>query len=455
MPEPAIALELAGVRASYGTRVALHDVGIRIRAGEFVALAGPNGSGKTTVLRIALGLGPPAEGEVRLFGERVESLPIAERARRAAWVPQSEDPRDDVRLIDYVLYGRYAHHTALEGLGRTDRQIAERVLQEVGLAGRAHDGIRSISGGERQRAILARALAQEAPLLLLDEPTTHLDVAHQLDLLDRVRRRTREAGTTVVAALHDLNLAARYADRIVVLSRGRVVADGPPSSVLSEELLLRVWGVVADLRPDPRTGRPYLIPRRLAGAPDPVTPGGPGPVHVIGGGGTAAPILRDLVDAGFRVTTGVVNLLDTDAEAAESLGVPAALEAPFAPIGAEARSHLHALLTAARAIVITPVPFGPSNLANLEEVRSLAPPRPILLVRGGTPRERDFTGGRATRILEELRAAGAVELDGSEALTDALAGALGPRPATLGGEGDGTDRDLGTVPAGKLVEEPR
>ncbi|HEV2166530.1 MAG TPA: ABC transporter ATP-binding protein [Thermoplasmata archaeon] len=417
----AVPLELRHASAGYGARPALLDVDLTVSEGEFVALAGPNGSGKTTLLKVALGLLPASEGEVRLFGAPVSELPHSERARRVAWVPQSEDPRDNVRLRDYVEYGRYAHHSALDGETEEDRRIVARVLAEVGLADRADEGIQSISGGERQRAILARALAQSAPLLLLDEPTTHLDIAHQLDLLDRVRSLTRAAGVTVVAALHDLNLAVRFADRIVVLSRGRRVADGPPVKVLSEDLLLRVWGVVGDLRPDPRTGLPYLIPHRLAqDAPEPGGLTGYGPVHVIGGGGAAAPLMRELVDRGYRVTAGVLNLLDSDAETAESLGVPAALEAPFAPIGPEARASHARLLKAARAIVVAPVAFGPSNLANLEDVRDLSGDRPVFLVQADSAADRDFTGGRALALLADLRREGAMDVESGGALLDRL-----------------------------------
>jgi iron complex transport system ATP-binding protein len=416
-------LLLAGASVRYGERLGLQAVDLTVNPGEFVALAGPNGSGKTSLLRLALGLVPSARGTVRLFGDPVDRLPFAERARRVAWVPQSEDARDDVPLADYVEYGRYAHRGTWERPTTADRAAVERALVAVGLADRAADGVLTLSGGERQRATLARALAQATPLLLLDEPTAHLDIAHQLDLLERVRALTRSQGVAVVAALHDLNLASRFADRIVVLSRGRRVADGPPESILSEELLLRVWGVAAELRRDPASHHTYLIPHRTApAAGSSVGMPGYGPVHVIGGGGAAASILRALVDEGFRVTAGVLNLLDTDAEAAEVLGVPVALEAPFAPVGPEALGRLRALLAEARAVVLSPVPFGPSNVANLEALAALEPRPPVLLV---APRDRppwDFTGGRASTLVEAIRASGGVDCAGVAGLLVALRG---------------------------------
>jgi iron complex transport system ATP-binding protein len=425
------AIRLSHVTVRFGDRTALHDVDLSVRPGEFVALAGPNGSGKTTLLRALLGFVPVEKGTVELFGTPVERLSVRERARRVAWVPQEESPRDNVPILDYVLYGRYAHLGPLDGETEKDRRLALRILAEVGLADRAMDGVLSISGGERQRAILARTLAQETPVLLLDEPTSNLDIGHQLDLLERVRRLSRERGVTILAALHDLNLAARFADRIVVLSRGRRYADGSPAAVLSEELLGRVWGVVADLRRDPRTGAPYLLPHHVISTP---TGGGDasplGPVHVIGGGGAGSPYFRALVDEGFRVTAGALHLLDTDSDTAEALGIPAAVEVPFAPLGPEVRARNRELIAAARAIVVAPFAVGPSNLANLEDVRTFAGGTPLFLAARAAEPAWDFTDGRAAELLAALRAAGGRDIDGPEALVTALRTLLGVEDET-------------------------
>lgn len=432
MTGPTPALALAGLEVAFGERSVLHDLDLDIAPGEFVALTGPNGSGKTTLLRTVLGFLDPVRGTVRLFGTPVAALSVRERARRVAWVPQTEPQRDDVPLLRYVLYGRYSLHRPLEGDSARDLAVAHEVLAAVGLADREEDGILSISGGERQRAILARALAQETPLLLLDEPTTHLDIAHQLDLLTRVRRLARERGVTVVAALHDLNLAARYADRIVVLSRGRRVADGPPAAILSPDLLARVWGVDADLEHDRLSGMPYLLPRRLV-VDSPPAPGALalGPVHVVGGGGAAAPILRALVDGGFRVTAGALHLLDSDAETAEALGVVAAVEGPFAPLGEATRAFHRHLLGEARAIVVAPFAVGPSNLANLTDVAPFVPRTPTVLVDPPGGRSLDFTGGAAERARAALRGAGAAAAPSPAAAIDWVRAVLshGPPPA--------------------------
>jgi iron complex transport system ATP-binding protein len=423
------AVVVRGLDVRFGERRALAGVDLEVPVGQFVALAGPNGSGKSTLLRAILGFVAADRGAVELFGNPVGELSIRGRARRAAWVPQSEVLRDDVPLLDYVQYGRYPYHGPLDADTEADREIARRVLGEVGLLDRARDGILSISGGERQRAVLARALAQEAPLLLLDEPTTHLDIAHQIDLLSRVRRLATDGRVTVVAALHDLNLAARYADRIVVLSRGRRVADGSPTAVLSTDLLARVWGVDAELGIDRASGLPFLVPRRLVDDAPPATASLTlGPVHVVGGGGAAAPVLRALVDAGFRVTTGALNMLDSDAETAEALGVVAAVEGPFAPLGPAVRERHRALLAEARAIVVAPFAVGPTNLANLEDVRPFLGHAAVFVLRPATGVELDFAGGTATAARKALVEGGAVELDDVSSAVRAVSAALAPAP---------------------------
>jgi iron complex transport system ATP-binding protein len=458
--EPALAVEADHLTVRFGNRTALHDVDFRVAAGEFVALAGPNGSGKTTLIRVLLGFLAPDEGSTSILGTPVDDLSIRERARRVAWVPQEESVRDDVPIFEYVLYGRYSHLEPLEGESDEDRALAMRILAEVGLADRAQDGILSISGGERQRATLARALAQDSPILLLDEPTSHLDIGHQLDLLDRVRRLSHERKVTVIAALHDLNLAARFADRIFVLSRGRAYVDGPPGEVLSEDLLARVWGVVADLRRDVRTGMPYLVPHRvLGGSPSVPAPRGGGPVHVVGGGGSAAPLLRVLTDRGFRLTAGALHLLDSDSEAATALGVPAAIEVPFAPLGEEVRAQNRVLLAAARAIVVAPFVVGPSNLANLEDVRPFVGSTPTFLVARPDRVAWDFTGGTAAQIVADLERSGARPVSDIDALVNALESALRPDPSGSpgsAGAGPGQGSDLKPRRSGalELREEP-
>lgn len=464
MTSPAPLLEVDGVSVRYGERTAVQSVSFAIGPGELVAITGPNGAGKTTLLRALLGLVPVAEGRVEIQGTRLGALSYRERAQRMAWLPQDEQPQDNVPLVDYVLFGRYAHIPPLYSEDSTDFLRAENALRSVDLWDRRDSGIWEVSGGERQRVLLARALTQDAPILLLDEPTAHLDMAHQLELLERMAEWRQRGGRCVVAAMHDLNLAARYADRVIVFSRGRLVEDGRPADVLTTELLRSVWGIDAELRRDGRTGLPYLIPTlpSYVGGPSKGTPVRlPGPVHVVGGGGAAAPYLLSLVEEGFRVTAGTLPLFDTDTETARNLGLSIAVDVPFAPLGDEARAENRRLLEAARAIIVAPFAVGAANLANWEDLLPFVPQRPTYLLGGSDLDKRDFTGGRAHEVRLQLLAAGARDATTWEELLGHLRrelGVLDPSSArsvtTGGGTSKMVDRERNDVPTGEPAEEP-
>ena len=427
MTDPAPLLEVAGLTVRYGPRTGIQGVTLSIRPGELVALAGPNGAGKTTFVRAVLGLVPAVEGGIRIQGTPLAELSFRERARRMAWLPQEEQPQENVPILDYVLFGRYAHVPPFYSEGSRDYGRAEEALRSVDLWDRRESGIWEVSGGERQRVLLARALAQEAPILLLDEPTSHLDIAHQLELLDRLTQWRHGADRCVVTALHDLNLAARYADRVVVLSRGRLVEDGRPNEVLSAALLRSVWNVDAEIRRDVRTGLPYIIPMIPRHLEAPSSPSGRlrGPVHVVGGGGSASACLRALHEEGFLLSAGVLALLDTDTQTAEEMGLPIAVEAPFSPIGEEARQQNRRLLAAAQAIVLAPFAVGPANLTNLEDVLPFAGQCPVYFLDGSSLGLRDFTGGQAPRIRQQLLAAGAQDVGSLSELFARLRADLG------------------------------
>ncbi|MCI4333193.1 MAG: ABC transporter ATP-binding protein [Thermoplasmata archaeon] len=446
-PAPPAALTATNVTVRYRAVPALTHVSLEARAGEFVALAGPNGSGKTSFIRAALGLVVPTEGTIAIGGVPVPELSLAARARALAWMPQEEPAGDNVSIRDYVGYGRYAHSQRFVPEGVRDREIAEQILRDFGFAGRESVGVQELSGGERQRLRLARVLAQDSPVLLLDEPTAHLDMGYQLDLLERVHGIARSQGRTVIAALHDLNLAARFADRIVVLQRGRKVADGAPAAVLSPALLRDVWGVVADLRRDERSGLPYLIPRLPVLEVVPPDRSRGLRVHVVGGGGSAAPILHALVAEGHRVSLGAVALFDTDSETAGELGIPTATELPFVPLGDEVRARNRELLQEADAVVVAPFQVGPGNVAVLDDILQVAVGKRLYLVDTGVA-GRDHTGGVGTERLRALAARSVRVLDSADLLR-ALASASGSPAA------QSDDADRGRVRPLERLEKPR
>jgi iron complex transport system ATP-binding protein len=231
---------------AYGPRPVLRGATLGVKRGELVALLGTNGSGKTTLLRLMAGTLRSSRGTVLLEGRPIGEWSRVELARRVAVLPQQLDLPGGFRVGEVVEMGRAPHASRLFGTTPEDERVVERALRDADALELAHRPVDELSGGERQRVLVAMALAQEPALLLLDEPTLHLDVAHQLALLSTIDRLRRSRDLTVVAVLHDLGMAAAFAPRVAVLHEGRVVADGRPSEVLSIELVRRVFGVRAD-----------------------------------------------------------------------------------------------------------------------------------------------------------------------------------------------------------------
>ena len=248
------------LRFEYGPHTVLDGVAVAIEPGEMLGLIGPNGAGKSTLVRLLAGIVRPAGGVVRLDGRPLSVWTRAERARRVALVPQ--DPRVEFpyTVLEVVLMGRSPHLPALALPGRRDLEVARAALARLEVADLEARRMDELSGGERQRVFLARALAQEPAVLLLDEPTTHLDLRHQTQLHDVARALCRQAGVAVLSVLHDLNLAAAYCDRLVLLAGGRVVREGPPAEVLEAGTLERVFGARVWVGRHAMTHAPVVLP---------------------------------------------------------------------------------------------------------------------------------------------------------------------------------------------------
>ena len=251
-------LHADAVTAGYGERTVLHASTLSVGRGEVVAIVGPNGAGKSTLLRVLAGLLRPSSGAVRIDGVDVATLGRTQLARRIAVVPQIFDTLFPFSVREVVALGRTARLGMFGGASQTDAAAVERAIADLGLGDLAPRRIDRLSGGERQRGVLAMALAQEADVLLLDEPTVHLDPAHQVAMLRLIRELACARGLAVAAVLHDLNLAASMATRIVVIADGRVVCDAAPETVISAELIRDVFG--PGLSVGRHDGRPVVLP---------------------------------------------------------------------------------------------------------------------------------------------------------------------------------------------------
>lgn len=259
----------AGLTLAYDARVISENLSVEIPDGGFTVIVGPNACGKSTLLRALGNLLRPSAGQVTLDGGDIQALPTKEVARRLGLLPQTAIAPDGVTVADLVGRGRYPHQSLLRQWSRQDEVAVLEAMERTHVDQLAERHVDELSGGQRQRVWLAMALAQQTRLLLLDEPTTYLDIAHQLDVLELCRDLNEDAGRTIVAVLHDLNQAARYASHLIVMKDGRIVDHGVPEQVVTVDLVHEVFGVRALIHPDPATGTPMVIPLDPRSVPAP------------------------------------------------------------------------------------------------------------------------------------------------------------------------------------------
>lgn len=411
---PAIVVD--GVTHAFGDHRVLEDVSLAVDEGELVGLVGPNGAGKTTLLRTVTGAITPASGTVTIDGVDVHGVDSRTSSRLVSVVPQDTSLSFSFPVRDVVAMGRHPHRSRFSPPSTADRRAVEAALERTRTADLAGRPIDELSGGQRQRVVLARAIAQEAPVVVLDEPTANLDVAHRIETLELVRDLVGE-GRSVVAAIHDLSLAARYCDRLVLLADGRVRGNGPPESVLTTDALAEAFDASAVVTTNPVTGTETVTALPVDAVRGRSTVGGRPRVHVLGGRRTAAAVLARLSLAGADVSIGPVPSGDIAAETAARLECSVLEVDPFDPPAAAERSRVTEWIRDADVVVLaTPhLGEGPTFRQLLETVEA-APS--LVVVDPETEADRSRPDGEVGRRYDRCVAQGLTAT--SETVVDAV-----------------------------------
>jgi iron complex transport system ATP-binding protein len=412
-----VVLNINNVDCYYDSVKIVENVSFSVKTGSFVGILGPNGSGKTTLLKSISRILKPKKGAIMLEDQDIYTLKPVDLAKRLSVVSQGTVIAFSFTALDVVLMGRSPHLSRFASESEKDVEIAKRCMAYTGTLNLADRLITELSGGERQRVIIAKALAQEPQILLLDEPTTHLDVSNQFEIMSILRQLCNENKLLVVGVFHDFNLAANYCDSLILLKDGKIVDAGKSEKVLTPQNIKTIFGIETLVKENPITKSVYVLP--VSVSHNQKTRGLT--VHLICGAGTGSSLMKLLVDDGYAVTSGVLNLLDTDQETADFLKVPIVGEAPLSPITEATYKTNLDFVSKANVVVLTSIPFGFGNIKNLDAaLYALDHKVPTIVLNESPITLRDFTKGEAEKKMGQLKAKGAIFVENQHELFKAL-----------------------------------
>ncbi|MEM4455904.1 MAG: ABC transporter ATP-binding protein [Archaeoglobaceae archaeon] len=387
-------LRVEGVSVKLGSAEILKNVTFHAEKGELITILGPNGSGKTTLLRTIFGILKPLKGVVYLERDSLGYLP-------------QETADTNLKVIEIVLLGRTRDFGAIKIPKKQDYEIAIKALKEVGVEHLANRIFSELSGGEKQKVLIARLLAQQPEILLLDEPTAHLDISAQIEIMSLLKELAKNK--VVIVAMHDINLALSFANKVMMMKEGEIRYAGKPSEVVSEESIREVFGIEVIVK---KHGKIYVIPKTKVAQNRKW-------VHVICGGGSGRALIEMLGERGYRVSAGVVNVLDSDWEAIQEINGIAIEEAPFSEIGEESfRRNLEAIANA-NAVVLANLAIGKGNFKNLICALKSAEMGKLIVVNSTPFADRNFCGEEAERIYREILKK-AIVVENEEGALDAI-----------------------------------
>lgn len=395
-------LRFEHVTLGYGERDVIKDFSCSIEEGEFVSLIGPNGSGKSTLIHAITGMLPCKSGDIYIKGRNIKSMSSRERAQITAVVPQNFQVNFAFKAKEIVAMGRHPFLKRMQSESEEDYRIIDEALAETGTLHLRERKVTQLSGGERQRIIISSALAQQPQLLIVDEPTNHLDIQYNLEVMQLMRRLNKEKGITIFAVLHDINMASRFSDRIILLNNGEKIEDGKARDIIKEEILKPVYKIDLVVRDNPLTDAAEIVALRSNKTAKRLTNGKK--MHIICGGGSGGYWLEHFHNKGWEVSSGVLNVNDSDYELSRSLGIQVISEKPYCDISEAAFEYNVKAMKDADVVLLADLDVGHSNLKNIEALQQVnALKQKLFILRG---EGRDYTDGKAVQIVDSLIAEG-------------------------------------------------
>jgi iron complex transport system ATP-binding protein len=386
-------IEVKDLSFEINDKLILDNIQMYVEKGEFISIIGPNGAGKTTLVK-CLNKNLNYRGQVNLKGKDLNSYSFKEKARIVAVVPQEYNLPFNFKVMDIVRMGRNPYHRKFENSDSIDSEIVNMALHQTNTYEFKDRFYNSLSGGEKQRVVAARALAQEPEMLFLDEITSNLDIHNQLEVLELIRKINKENGMTVVSIMHDLNLASRFSDRILLLIGGKIEIFDKPSKVINEQVLSKAYNMEMIIRENRILDFSEVVPLRIKRDLNRKNI----KIHVVSGGGTGEYILEKLYSMKYDLTCGILLSGDSDLDICNSLKIEYVCEKPYSEISEESMENNKIFINEADLILLTDVPFGKANIENLEMVSKIEN-KPVIVLEN---RERDHMDGFVDSVLEAM-----------------------------------------------------
>ncbi len=411
-------INLNNVEFGYGKLKVLRNIDLSVEEGQFLSIIGPNGAGKSTLLKVINNIYENYEGNISIYGKNAKDYKRKELARIISFVPQDTFLDFEFSIEELVFMGRYPFQKRFQNDAKYDYDISYRAMALTNTLEIKDRLITQISGGERQRALIAKALAQDPKIILLDEPTSHLDINHQIEVLELLKELNLKQNLTIISVLHDLNLASRYSDKLVLLKDGQILKSGSVEEVLTASNIENAYNMRAVVELNKFTNSLFVTPieskKRNKNTSLPS-------IHLIAGGGSGQAIISRLLKEGVDLSVGVLNVGDSDWQLAKSLKVEMVEEKPFSAIKEETSYENLNLMRTKDIVVIAQVPIGHGNLLNLEmALTAINEGKEVIYVKENIEKNIDYTNGIATKIMNELILKGMIVLNSTEDLLNYL-----------------------------------